>query len=79
MSEKLERKKKFRCQKFLFSGDLKITGLVSVDNLIAAKSGKLPNVSMFSSSAPVRRYKQYTEDTLQLALKEIMEGQSINR
>lgn len=31
------------------------------------------------SSAPVRRYKQYTEDTLQQALKEIMEGQSINR
>ena len=24
----------------MFSGDLKITGLVSVDNLIAAKSGK---------------------------------------
>jgi helix-turn-helix, Psq domain len=30
-------------------------------------------------SAPVRRYKQYTEDTLQAALKEIMAGQSINR
>lgn len=31
------------------------------------------------SAAPVRRYKQYTEDTLQQALKEIMSGQSINR
>lgn len=31
------------------------------------------------NSAPVRRYKQYSEDTLQAALKEIMEGQSINR
>ena len=31
------------------------------------------------NSAPVRRYKQYTETTLQAALKEIMEGQSINR
>ncbi len=31
------------------------------------------------SSAPVRRYKQYTEQTLQQALKEITEGQSINR
>ena len=31
------------------------------------------------SSAPVRRYKQYTEDHLQQALREIMEGQSINR
>ena len=31
------------------------------------------------SNAPVRRYKQYTEDTLQAALKEIMNGQSINR
>jgi len=31
------------------------------------------------TSAPVRRYKQYTEDSLQAALKEIMEGQSINR
>jgi len=30
-------------------------------------------------SAPVRRYKQYTETSLQAALKEIMEGQSINR
>ena len=31
------------------------------------------------SSAPVRRYKQYTEEHLQQALREIMEGQSINR
>ena len=31
------------------------------------------------SSAPVRRYKQYSEDSLQAALKEIMDGQSINR
>jgi len=34
---------------------------------------------MLMSSAPVRRYKQYTEDSLQAALKEIMNGQSINR
>ena len=27
------------------------------------------------SVAPVRRYKQYTEETLQQALREIMEGQ----
>lgn len=42
-----------------------------------------PNSPMKScllmSSAPVRRYKQYTEDSLQAALKEIMNGQSINR
>jgi len=31
------------------------------------------------NSAPVRRYKQYTEANLHAALKEIMEGQSINR
>ena len=31
------------------------------------------------SNAPVRRYKQYTEDTLQQALKDILNGQSINR
>ena len=31
------------------------------------------------NTAPVRRYKQYTESSLQAALKEIMEGQSINR
>jgi len=31
------------------------------------------------NSAPVRRYKQYSEDSLQAALKEIMNGQSINR
>ena len=37
-----------------------------------AKSGLI-------SSAPVRRYKQYSEDSLQAALKEIMNGQSINR
>merc|ERR1719419_1201156 len=35
--------------------------------------------SLLMSSAPVRRYKQYTEDSLQAALKEIMNGQSINR
>jgi len=39
----------------------------------ALKAGLLLN------SAPVRRYKQYTEDSLQAALKDIMEGQSINR
>eukprot|EP00091_Calanus_sinicus_P020353 TRINITY_DN5502_c0_g1_i1.p2 TRINITY_DN5502_c0_g1~~TRINITY_DN5502_c0_g1_i1.p2 ORF type:complete len:211 (-),score=46.26 TRINITY_DN5502_c0_g1_i1:676-1308(-) len=31
------------------------------------------------NSAPVRRYEQYSEDSLQAALKEIMNGQSINR
>ena len=36
-----------------------------------------PVVSL--NAAPVRRYKQYTEDSLQAALKDIMEGQSINR
>ena len=49
------------------------------DTKTSTKSGKLSNVPVFSSSAPVRRYKQYTEDTLQMALKEIMDGQSINR
>merc|ERR1712001_477948 len=40
--------------------------------------GSSPGKSMISS-APVRRYKQYSEDSLQAALKEIMGGQSINR
>jgi len=31
------------------------------------------------TSAPVRRYKQYSDESLQAALKEIMNGQSINR
>ena len=44
----------------------------------SVKSIKFP-AGFFSSGNSVRRYKQYTEDTLQLALKEIMEGQSINR
>jgi len=35
--------------------------------------------SLLVSAAPVRRYKQYTEDSLQAALREIMGGQSINR
>merc|ERR1719225_2438940 len=35
--------------------------------------------SLLVSSAPVRRYKQYSEDSLQAALREIMAGQSINR
>lgn len=39
---------------------------------------KLDQIGLLSN-APVRRYKQYTEDTLQQALKEIMGGQSINR
>ena len=34
---------------------------------------------LLTSGAPVRRYKQYTEDTLQQALKDILNGQSINR
>lgn len=42
-----------------------------------------PNSKMSTSclltSAPVRRYKQYSEESLQAALKEIMNGQSINR
>ena len=40
--------------------------------------GSPPGKSMITS-APVRRYKQYSEDSLQAALKEIMGGQSINR
>jgi hypothetical protein len=48
------------------------------DEKPSSKSAKF-SAAVFSSAAPVRRYKQYTEDTLQLALKEIMEGQSINR
>merc|ERR1711884_954416 len=38
-----------------------------------------PNSKSMISTAPVRRYKQYSEDSLQAALKEIMNGQSINR
>ena len=41
--------------------------------------GKSDLTNQLLSNAPVRRYKQYTEDTLQAALKEIMNGQSINR
>ena len=41
--------------------------------------GSPPGKSSMISSAPVRRYKQYSEDSLQAALKEIMGGQSINR
>jgi hypothetical protein len=48
------------------------------DEKPSSKSGKF-SAAVFSSAASVRRYKQYTEDTLQMALKEIMEGQSINR
>ena len=48
------------------------------DDKTSVKSLKFP-AGLFASATPVRRYKQYTEDTLQLALKEIMEGQSINR
>jgi len=41
---------------------------------------KQPNIDLsLLCNTPVRRYKQYTEDTLQHALKEIMNGQSINR
>ena len=47
-----------------------------------AAGGQAAEVSLAGqllSSAPVRRYKQYTEEHLQQALREIMEGQSINR
>merc|ERR550532_2373124 len=50
------------------------TGMSPFKNNLSpnSKSGLL-------NSAPVRRYKQYSEDSLQAALKEIMNGQSINR
>ena len=38
-----------------------------------------PSKSLLTPAAPVRRYKQYTEDSLQAALREIVGGQSINR
>ena len=38
-----------------------------------------PNSKSMISTAPVRRYKQYSEDSLQAALKEIMNGQSISK
>jgi len=44
------------------------------------KNNASPNTKAgLLNSAPVRRYKQYSEDSLQAALKEIMNGQSINR
>ena len=51
-------------------------------SLSPASSDASPELSLAGqllSSAPVRRYKQYTEEHLQQALREIMEGQSINR
>jgi hypothetical protein len=45
----------------------------------ASSPGSPEKALMLVTSAPVRRYKQYTEDSLQAALKEIMNGQSINR
>ena len=45
----------------------------------STKSSSPNSKSSLISNAPVRRYKQYTEDSLQAALKEIMNGQSINR
>ena len=38
-------------------------------------TGELLANGLQLSVAPVRRYKQYTEETLQQALREIMEGQ----
>merc|ERR1719225_1046839 len=49
-----------------------VPSLMNIVNQTNADSGLI-------SSAPVRRYKQYSEDSLQAALKEIMNGQSINR
>jgi len=54
-----------------------ITFFLGSDEKSSSKSQKM-SPSLLSST-PVRRYKQYTEDTLQMALKEIMEGKSINR
>jgi len=48
----------------------------STNNATAQQYHKFTGVL---NSAPVRRYKQYTEANLHAALKEIMEGQSINR
>merc|ERR1719461_2669178 len=45
----------------------------------STKSSSPNSKSSKINSAPVRRYKQYSEDSLQAALKEIMNGQSINR
>jgi len=53
----------------------------SVNSKFSPKSPpnfKSSNLSPLSS-APVRRYKQYSDESLQAALKEIMDGQSINR
>ena len=56
-------------------------GLSPNTNTAPAKSSSPNSKSgiLSSSSAPVRRYKQYSEDSLQAALKEIVNGQSINR
>ncbi|CAB4066536.1 unnamed protein product [Lepeophtheirus salmonis] len=43
------------------------------------ESNKLSKINQILTNGQIRRYKQYTEETLQQALKEIMEGQSINR
>ncbi|QQP49401.1 Uncharacterized protein FKW44_010061, partial [Caligus rogercresseyi] len=43
------------------------------------ESIKLQKMNQIIATGQIRRYKQYTEETLQQALKEIMDGQSINR
>lgn len=55
---------------------------LSTNTITAQAKTSSPNSKsgiLSSSSAPVRRYKQYSEDSLQAALKEIVNGQSINR
>jgi len=57
-------------------------GLSSNSNTTTQAKTSSPNSKsglLSSNSAPVRRYKQYSEDSLQAALKEIVNGQSINR
>jgi len=55
------------------------TTFAAANNAISSNQQSPFKFTGMLNSAPVRRYKQYTETTLQAALKEIMEGQSINR
>ena len=53
-----------------------LPGLISkVGNQLPLTTGEVLANGLQLSVAPVRRYKQYTEETLQQALREIMEGQ----
>ena len=53
-----------------------LPGLISkAGNQLPLTTGEVLANGLQLSVAPVRRYKQYTEETLQQALREIMEGQ----